>query len=175
MFLSLPIIYAAFGAAAMSLILRDNDDDDKECEDFEFNVPSNADDCHDEMSTERTDTTNEHFEISNSKFSQPVNYFTSFCDRINGKSSESSAVVFEDNDGNLSAWISSAPFLDVNITDVEHVALSLSDAMRSTPRLVVNYSCSDETKHKIEEIVNKICVLSPNERKGICNEKSKCC
>jgi hypothetical protein len=174
MFLSLPIIYAAFGAAAMSLILRDNDDNDKEYDDFEFDVPCH-DDCPDEMSTERTEPRAENIEISNSKFSQPFNYFTSFCDRINGKSSESSAVVFEDNVGNLSAWISSAPFLDVNITDVEHVALSLTDAMRSTPRLVVNYSCSDETKHKIEEIVNKICVLSPNERKGICNEKSKCC
>jgi DNA polymerase II large subunit len=73
----------------------------------------------------------------------------------------------------LSAWISSAPYFDLNVTDIEHVALSLTDAMRTTPRLYVKYSCSDETKERIEEIVNKICLLSPNERKAISDEQSK--
>ena len=174
MFLSLPMIYAAFNATIATLIVRVNGDVDKECQKFESNVPVPCnDDPGDDNSCERTEDYESEFEPTNFENLNYSSRLTNFCDRINGKCSESSAIVFEDPNGNLSAWISSAPYFDLNVTDIEHVALSLPDAMRTTPRLYVKYSCSDETKERIEEIVNKICLLSPNERKAISDEQSK--
>ena len=175
MFLSLPMIYAAFNATIATLIVRVNGDVDKECQNFESNVPIP---CNDELGDddsydERTNDNESEFEPTKFENLNLSSRLTNFCDRINGKCYDSSAVVFEDPNGNLSAWISSAPYFDLNVTDIEHVALSLTDAMRTTPRLYVKYSCSDEMKQRIEEIVNKICLLSPNERKTIADEQSK--
>lgn len=184
MFLSLPFVSAAVGAAVLTLIVRADGRSGSDASNSGDPL-AGFDGVGDSVSVDQnctfvsTDTSCDKeygyhdLNISNTRYKPSVNFLANFCDRLNGKPSESSAVVFEDNDGNLSAWISSAPFLDANITDADHVALSLTDAMRSVPRLVVTYACSEETKQRIEHIANKICLLSPNERQGIFAEKSK--
>lgn len=85
---------------------------------------------------------------------------------------EQAAVVVENASGSLTAWIPSVSYLDSRETDVEHIAMALSDAMKTTENLLVTYRCSDRTKEKIERTVNKICLLSTNERQGPGDTKS---
>lgn len=85
---------------------------------------------------------------------------------------EQAAVVVETESGSLTAWIPSLSYLDSRETDAEHVAMALSDAMKSTENLIVKYRCSDETKAEIERTINKICLLSTNECEGLCDSES---
>ena len=66
MFLSLPIIYAAFNATIATLIVRVNGDVDKECQKFESNVPvpCNDDPGEDDLG-ERTEDYESEFEPTN--------------------------------------------------------------------------------------------------------------
>jgi hypothetical protein len=88
-----------------------------------------------------------------------------------GDRAEVAAVVVEDASGLLTTWIPSLSYLDSHATDVEHIAMALSDAMKATENLIVNYMCSAETKGVIERTINKICLLSPNEREGLCDSE----
>lgn len=88
---------------------------------------------------------------------------------------EEAAIVVENDSGSLTAWIPSLSYLDSHETDVEHIAMALSDAMKNTENLIVHYRCSDETKEEIERTINKICLLSTNERERLCDSESDEC
>lgn len=79
------------------------------------------------------------------------------------------AVVVEHASGALSALIPSVSYLDCHETDADHIAMALTDAMKSTENLIVTYKCSDANKSEIESTINKICLLSTNEheREGL--------
>ena len=79
------------------------------------------------------------------------------------------AVVVEHASGALSALIPSVSYLDCHETDADHIAMALTDAMKTTSNLVVKYMCSDEVKDEIESTIDKICLMSTNgdEREGL--------
>lgn len=50
--------------------------------------------------------------------------------------------------------------------DAEQIGFALADVMMNVENLSVTYDCSDEVKMKIDETIDKICVLSTNECEG---------
>lgn len=81
------------------------------------------------------------------------------------------ALVVESGSGSLSASIPCVSYLDCHETDAGHIAMALTDAMKTTSNLIVKYMCSDEVKDEIESTIDKICFLSTNggECEGLCD------
>ena len=74
------------------------------------------------------------------------------------------ALVVENGSGSLSASIPCVSYLDCHETDADHIAMALTDAMKTTSNLVVKYMCSDKIKDEIESTIDKICLMSTNGR-----------
>lgn len=94
-------------------------------------------------------------------------FYKLFVGRKDRDPDEQVAVVVEHESGSLSALIPSVSYLDCHETDSDHIAMALTDAMKTTENLIVNYKCSDSAKTEIESTINKICLLSTNEREGL--------